>query len=70
MPSTVKLTLYSSETLHANSHTSVLQEIVDKVERNIYHPHIHQVFSFAELPEAHTIMENNLAAGKLVVRVD
>ena len=70
MPSTVKLTLYSSETLHANTHTGVLQEIIDRVERHIYHPHIHRVFSFADLPEAHTIMENNLAAGKLVVRVD
>jgi NADPH:quinone reductase-like Zn-dependent oxidoreductase len=70
MPSTVKLTLYSSETLQAETHTGVLQEILKKVESGNYQPHIHRVFPFAELPDAHRIMEKNLAAGKLVVRVD
>ena len=69
MPSTVKLTKYSSETLHADYATPVLQTIAGRVAQGIYHPNIHQVFSFEELPRAHEVMEQNRAAGKLVVRV-
>jgi hypothetical protein len=35
MPSTVKLTLYSSETIHTEYQTKILQEIVEKVEQGI-----------------------------------
>lgn len=69
MPSTVKLTIYSSETLHADYATPVLQTIAGRVAQGIYRPNIHQVFSFEELPQAHEMMEQNRAAGKLVVRV-
>lgn len=67
MPSTVKITLYSSETLNREYATPVLQKIIDKVESGHYKSNIHQVFAFEDLPKAHHIMENNLATGKLVV---
>lgn len=67
MPSTVKITIYSSETLNSEYATPVLQNIVNKVEEGIYKPNIHQVFAFEDLSEAHKIMENNKATGKLVV---
>ncbi|MCB0560007.1 MAG: zinc-binding dehydrogenase [Lewinellaceae bacterium] len=69
MPSTVKLTIYSSETLHTDYATPVLQTIVGRVAKGIYQPNIHKVFSFTELPQAHEMMEQNRAAGKLVVKV-
>lgn len=69
MPSTVNLTLYSSETIHSDNQTSVLQSIVDKIEQQKYMANIHQVFSLDELPMAQEIMEKNLATGKLVVMV-
>jgi NADPH:quinone reductase-like Zn-dependent oxidoreductase len=67
MPSTVKLTLYSSETIHTDTHTKVLQQILEKVEKGIYKPNIHKVFPFEELPKAQQMMEENRASGKLVV---
>lgn len=67
MPSTVKLTLYNSETLTTAFATPILQKIVDNVEKGIYKANIHEVFAFEDLPKAHYTMENNLATGKLVV---
>ncbi len=69
MPSTVNLTIYSSETLHTDSATPALQFIVDQVAAGNYLPNIHQVFPFEELPQAQDMMEKNLAAGKLVVQL-
>lgn len=69
MPSTVKLTIYSSETLHTDTATPALQFIVDQVAAGTYSPHIHQVFDFDNLPQAQDMMEKNLAAGKLVVKI-
>ena len=68
MPSTVKLTLYSSETLNTETATPALQTIVDRVADGSYKTNIHQVFDFESLPMAHDIMEKNLASGKLVVK--
>ena len=69
MPSTVKLTIYSSETLHTATATPALQTIMDKTAEGKYLPNIHQVFPFEQLPQAQTMMEQNKAAGKLVVKV-
>lgn len=69
MPSTVKLTQYSSETLHTDAATPALQTIAERVATGAYSPNIHQVFSFDQLPQAQEMMERNLAAGKLVVTV-
>ena len=70
MPSTVKLTIYNSETLDADHTTPALQTIVDRVQQGAYQANIHQVFDFEDLPKAQDMMEKNLAAGKLVVAVD
>ncbi|GAB5557382.1 MAG: zinc-binding alcohol dehydrogenase family protein [Schleiferiaceae bacterium] len=67
MPSTINLTIYSSETIHSTTQTQALQTIVQKVEQGIYKPNIHQVFPFDKLPIAQQLMEENRAAGKLVV---
>lgn len=69
MPSTVKLTLYNSETLETNFATPVLQKIVDKVASGEYDPHIYQTYSFEELAQAQKIMENSAATGKLVILI-
>ena len=69
MPSTVKLTIYSSETLHTETATPALQTIVDHVEAGNYQANIFKVFPFEELPQAQDMMEKNQAAGKLVVVV-
>ncbi|MEM1220619.1 MAG: zinc-binding dehydrogenase [Bacteroidota bacterium] len=69
MPSTVRLTLYSSETLHTDTATPTLQTIVDKVKAGKYKANIFKNFSFEELPLAQTMMEANQAAGKLVVTI-
>lgn len=68
MPSTVKLTLYSSETLNTDTATPVMQTIVDKVASGAYKPNTFRVFEFEDLQEAHRMMEENKAAGKLVVK--
>ena len=69
MPSTVKLTIYSSETLHTSTATPALQQIVDKVASGAYRDHIFHRFAFEKLQEAHRMMEENRAAGKLVITV-
>jgi NADPH:quinone reductase-like Zn-dependent oxidoreductase len=66
-PSTVRLTLYSSDTFATAITTPVLQTIVDKVTAGTYGANIHQTVDFTDVAEAHTMMEANLATGKLVV---
>ena len=70
MPSTVNLTLYSSETLLNAEATRDLQFIADKVAQGSYKPNIYKTFSFDELPKAQLMMEESKASGKLVVAVD
>jgi NADPH2:quinone reductase len=70
MPSTVKLTIYSSETLETQTATPALQHIVDKLEAGAYKDNIFRTFAFSELSKAHRMMEANQAAGKLVVVVN
>ena len=69
MPSTVKLTIYSTETPHESYATPVMQKIVDGVASGYYHPNIWRSFEFEQLPEAHDLMERNQAIGKLVIKV-
>lgn len=67
MPSTVRLTLYDSETLTGEWATPVLQEIVNRVEQGVYRTNLFRQFTFEELPDAHRLMEASGASGKLVV---
>ena len=70
MPSTVRLTLYDSETLSGDYGTPVLQEIVRCVENGRYHTNLFKTFTFGQLHDAHRMMQENRASGKLVVLVD
>jgi NADPH2:quinone reductase len=70
IPSTVKLTHYTTETVTSENSTGALQGIVDGVEAGRYRVNIDRVFRFAEIVEAHRYMEENHAKGKLVVVVD
>ncbi|HEU4323151.1 MAG TPA: zinc-binding alcohol dehydrogenase family protein [Roseiflexaceae bacterium] len=67
IPSTVRLTTYTSETLNARNATAALQSILDGVDAGRYRVAIDRVFGLEELVEAHRYMESNQAAGKLVV---
>ena len=69
IPSTVKLTAYSSETLTAVNATEPLQMIVDGVVDGRFQPNIDRIFQFDEIVAAHAYMESNQAKGKLVVVV-
>ena len=67
MPSTVRLTFYSSDTVTGDGETAVLQEIVNRVEQGRYRTNLFKVFPFEELHEAQRMMQENRASGKLVV---
>lgn len=67
IPSTVKLTHYSSGEVTAATSTEALQRIVDGVEAGRYAVSIDRVFRFDQIVEAHRYMEGNHAKGKLVV---
>jgi NADPH:quinone reductase-like Zn-dependent oxidoreductase len=68
IPSTVKLTIYAgdAEDLEAEQ----FQQFITAVEFGRQHVKIDRVFQFHEIVEAHAYMENNQAAGKLVVLVN
>lgn len=67
IPSTVRLTTYSSGTLTAANDTAALQRIVDGVAAGRYHAQPARVFHLDEIVEAHRMMEENRVTGKLVV---
>lgn len=65
IPSGTKLTAF-----HSNDHTGatdVLQRIIGEVEAGTYLPHVDRVFPLDEIADAHRYMEDDRAAGKLVV---
>lgn len=70
IPSTVKLTHYSSGEITATKTTEALQHIVDGVEVGRYTVSLDRVFPFDQIVAAHRYMEENHARGKLVVTVD
>ncbi|MEM9464645.1 MAG: zinc-binding dehydrogenase [Actinomycetota bacterium] len=61
------VTFYSSESLNADTDTTTLQQVVDRVDGGVYRPGVAEVIAFGELPEAHRRMEANAYAGKVVV---
>ncbi len=69
MPSTVKLTMYSSETLTTEYATPILQNIVKHVEDGHYKANAYRQFKFKDLKEALKIMEASSGAGKLVILI-
>lgn len=69
IPSTVRLTTYTTETVTAANSTAPLQHIIEGVEAGRYSVSLDRVFQFREIVEAHRYMEENRATGKLVVLV-
>jgi NADPH:quinone reductase-like Zn-dependent oxidoreductase len=70
IPSTVRLTVYSSGKTSAEQSTAALQAIVDGVAAGRFRANLQRTFRFNEIVEAHRFMEANRASGKLVVVVD
>jgi NADPH2:quinone reductase len=67
IPSSVRLTTYHSETTSAEKSTAALQEIVDGMIAGRYRPSLHRTFAINDIVEAHRLMDDNRATGKLVV---
>ncbi|HEY3688338.1 MAG TPA: zinc-binding dehydrogenase [Streptosporangiaceae bacterium] len=65
IPSGTRLTSFHSDDLKGG--TAVLQRIVGEVEAGAYRPNIDRVFALDDLAAAHHYMEDDQAAGKLVM---
>jgi NADPH:quinone reductase-like Zn-dependent oxidoreductase len=48
---------------------AVLADILEHINKHNRHPIISKVFSLNEIGQAHTLMENNTAYGKVIVRI-
>ncbi len=67
IPSGTKLTAFHSDDFKGSAGTTVLQRVIDQVEAGVYRPNIDRVFGLDDIVAAHRHMENNRAAGKVVV---
>jgi NADPH:quinone reductase-like Zn-dependent oxidoreductase len=70
IPSTVKLTVYTTHIVTAANSTAALQRLIQDVEAGRLPLNLDRVFRFDQIVEAHRYMEDNRATGKLVVTVD
>jgi NADPH:quinone reductase-like Zn-dependent oxidoreductase len=67
MPRDITYEFGDSQRLNADRWTTVWKKIVARVEAGHYRPNIFNVFAFEDVIEAHRMMEESRAAGKLVV---
>ncbi|MCH7735718.1 MAG: zinc-binding dehydrogenase [Chloroflexi bacterium] len=67
MPRGITYEFGDSDTLNAEGWTPIWEKIVAGVETGHYRPNIFKVFAFEDVVEAHRMMEESRAAGKLVV---
>ncbi|MFB9685274.1 zinc-binding dehydrogenase [Amycolatopsis plumensis] len=65
IPSGTKLTAFHSNDRRGSTH--LLRRIIGEVEAGTYHPHVDRVFRLGDIAAAHRYMEEDRAAGKLVV---
>lgn len=70
IPSSVKLTIYGSNTLNMETAIPALQDYINSIEQGKSKVAIDTVFQFDDIVKAHEYMESNQAKGKLVVLVD
>ncbi len=68
-PAGIRLATYNSEEVTAANSAAALQQIVERVESGRYRLNVHRVFTLEEIVEAHRMMEESRASGKLVVLV-
>lgn len=69
MPRRISYEFGDSGTVTADRWTPIWEKIVRGVEAGYYRPNIFKVFAFDEVVEAHRMMEESRAAGKLVVLI-
>jgi NADPH:quinone reductase-like Zn-dependent oxidoreductase len=67
IPSGTRLTAFHSDTLKGSAGAAVLQRVIREVEAGVYRPHVDRVFGLDDIVAAHRYMEDNEAAGKLVI---
>jgi NADPH:quinone reductase-like Zn-dependent oxidoreductase len=67
IPSATKLTAFHSDSMKGDAGAAALQRIVREVEAGAYRPNVDRVFGLADIVAAHRYMEDDQAAGKLVV---
>lgn len=65
IPSGTRLTAFHSDDFKGNA--TMLARVVDEVEAGAYRPNVDRVFGLDDIVAAHRHMENNEAAGKVVV---
>ncbi len=69
IPSTVRLTSYSSSTITSRA-VDALQRVIHMAEEGRYRLNLDRIFKMEEIVEAHRYMEEGRATGKLVVVVE
>ncbi|MGI5451705.1 zinc-binding dehydrogenase [Streptomyces sp. CA-249302] len=67
IPSGTRLTAFHSDNLKGGAGRPVLQRVIDKVEAGVFRPNVDRVFALDDIVAAHRYMEENRAAGKVVV---
>ncbi|HEU5420993.1 MAG TPA: zinc-binding dehydrogenase [Streptosporangiaceae bacterium] len=67
IPSGTRLTAFHSDSVKGSAGTTALQRIIREVEAGVYRPGIGRVFGLDDIVAAHRCMEDNRAAGKLVL---
>jgi NADPH:quinone reductase-like Zn-dependent oxidoreductase len=67
IPSGTKLTAFHSDTVKGGAGRAALQRVVHEVEAGVYRPNLDLVVGLDDIAAAHRHMENDQAAGKLVM---
>jgi NADPH:quinone reductase-like Zn-dependent oxidoreductase len=67
IPSGTRLTAFHSDNLKGSAGTTALQRVVHQIEAEVYRPNVDRVFGLDDVVAAHRYMENDQAAGKVVV---
>jgi NADPH:quinone reductase-like Zn-dependent oxidoreductase len=67
IPPGTRLTAFHSDSLKGAAGRPVLQRVIDRVEAGVYRPNVDRVFGLDEVVAAHRHMEDNQAAGKVVL---
>ncbi len=69
-PNGIRYISHTTEKVEAETYTPMLQEIVKCVKAGRYQPNIFKIFDFSEVVEAHKMMEESRAFGKIVISVN
>ncbi|MFE7854771.1 zinc-binding dehydrogenase [Streptomyces sp. NPDC057403] len=67
IPSGTRLTAFHSNDIKGDAGASVLRRVVREVEAGTYRPNVDRVFALDDIAAAHRFMEDDRAAGKLVM---